>query len=202
MSAREAAKLLGGSMVVYAVATGLPSFEGRQRSCLTGGTESLRASVEALAADSQNAGGSRLARVYLEAEDGSRQFLGWHDTVRDVDCSFAVAADGAWRCLPSGADAGRFFADAACTQRLATAPKGCLSKPSFAVVREVPACAWQQARQVFSMGDSYTGPLAYWADAGACVPVSSNDLVLYDLYTVGDEVKPSSFVSATAGIEP
>jgi hypothetical protein len=178
MSARETAKLLGGSMLVYAIASG-----------------------QALAADGEHAAGARLAPMYLEADDGSRQFLGWHDTAHDVDCSFASAADGAWRCLPSGADAGRFFADAACTQRLATIPRGCASPPAFAIVRDVPACVWQQSRQVFSLGERYTGPLAYWMAAGACAAVSSNDVVLYDFYVVGDEVAPSSFVAATPAIE-
>lgn len=202
MSTRDAAKLLGGSVVVYAIAAGLPPYETRPDSC-TGPREtaSLLASGEALAADGEHAAGARLAPMYLEGDDGSRQFLGWHDTARDVDCSFATAADGAWRCLPSGADAGRFFADAACTQRLATVPRGCTSPPAFAIVRDVPACVWQQSRQVFSLGERYTGPVAYWVAGGACAAVSSNDLVLYDLFTVGDEMQPSSFVGASPQIE-
>jgi hypothetical protein len=202
MSMRESAKLLGGSMVVYVVATSLPSYDRRTDSCDgTKATGSLLPSSEALAAEGEHVAGARLAPVYLEGDDGSRQFLGWHDAARDVDCSFAIAADGAWRCLPSGADAGRFFADAACTQRLATVPRVCGSPPGFAVVRDVPACVWQQSRQVFSLGERYTGPLAYWLAAGACAAVSSNDLAAYDLYAVGDEVHPSSFVSATAVVE-
>lgn len=39
---------------------------------------------------------------------------GWHDTERDVDCSFAIASDGKTRCLPVAAKAGVFFTDDAC----------------------------------------------------------------------------------------
>ncbi|HEX8789530.1 MAG TPA: hypothetical protein VF765_01165 [Polyangiaceae bacterium] len=139
--------------------------------------------------------------VYLEGEDGSRQFMGWFDTARQIDCSFAVATDGAWRCMPAGADAGRFYADAACTQRLATVPKGC-SGPAYATVREVPACVWQSSRQVFAVGERYAGPLAYWTDGGACAAVTSADLVGYDLYRLTDEMAPSSFVAASRQVEP
>lgn len=202
MSVREAAKLLAGSTLVYAVATGLPSYERRPDSHeVAQSTGAVLVPGAALAADGSHSGGARLAPTYLESDDGSRQFLGWHDRLHDVDCSFAVAADGVWRCIPNGADAGHFFADAACTQGLATLPRGCASSPAFAVVHDVPACGWPQTRQVFSLGARFTGPLVYWVADGACAAVSSNSLVLYDLYAVGDEVQASSFVGATPVVE-
>jgi hypothetical protein len=203
MSFRQTAKLVGGSAVVYAVAAGVPTSTPGDATCNGNASTASVFGPEALAADDDTQqSGARLKATYLEADDGSRQFLGWRDTLREVDCSFAVAADGTWRCLPSGADAGRFFADASCTQRLATVPRGCTQPPAFAILRDVPACVWQQSRQVFSLGPPHAAPLAYWSAGGACVPASTADLVLYDLYVVGDEVTPSSFVSATPQAEP
>ena len=203
MSLREAAKFLSGSVLVYAIAAGVPSNEGRPDSCdASGRNGSWLASGAALAADGEHTAGARLAPTYLEGDDGSRQFLTWHDSVLGVDCSFAIAADGTWRCLPAGPDAGRFFADAACTQHLATVPRGCAPPSTLAFLRDASACAWQQPRQVFSLGPRYAGPLVYWvADVGACAAASSSALVAYDLYAVGDEVQPSSFAGAVPQIE-
>jgi hypothetical protein len=39
---------------------------------------------------------------------------GWHDTERDVDCTFALASDGKTRCLPVAAKGSVFFTDDAC----------------------------------------------------------------------------------------
>lgn len=47
--------------------------------------------------------GKRLRARYYVGEDGSRQFVGWHDKERNEDCSFSVAEDGKTRCLPPSA---------------------------------------------------------------------------------------------------
>ncbi len=134
MDTRQVAKLVGGSAVVYAVVASVPASGPGDATCKGYASHALLGSQAALAAASDSQGGSRLQPVYLEGEDGSRQFMGWFDTARQVDCSFAVATDGAWRCLPAGADAGRFYADAACTQRLAIVPRAC-NPPAYATVR-------------------------------------------------------------------
>lgn len=194
---RDALKFFGGSALVYAITTGLPSSEG-----------TCNGARDTLAAAQAEQGGSQLVPTYLEAEDGSRQFLGWHDSVRGVDCAFTVAADGAWRCLPGGADASTVFADAACTQRLALVPKDC-APPAYAVVREAVSCDWHSpaatVRHVLALSRRFTGPLAYWKTAGTCAAISSRDatdLLLHDLYSVGDELPPSAFVRAVAQGEP
>lgn len=184
MDAGRVAKLVGGSAVVYAVVASVPASPPREATCNGYASHAIPGSLTTAAA-SEAQSGSRLQPVYLEGDDGSRQFMGWFDTTLRIDCSFAMATDGAWRCLPAGADAGRFYSDAACTQRLATVHNGC-NPPVYADVEEVPACGWQLARQLFTMGDRYTGPLAYWKDGGACAAVTSADIVAYDLYRVTD----------------
>lgn len=74
-----------------------------------------------------NESGSRLkARRYVGA-DGSKEWLGWHDSKRGINCMAAVADDGKTRCMPTAVIA-VYFSDSACTQALAlvqdcTAPK-------------------------------------------------------------------------------
>lgn len=64
-----------------------------------------------------NESGSRLkARRYIGA-DGAKEWIGWHDTKRDIHCTTQLADDGKMRCMPAAA-AGFYFADAACTQPL------------------------------------------------------------------------------------
>ena len=61
--------------------------------------------------------GSRLKGRYRVGEDGSREFLGWHDEQLDADCAWMAASDGKERCIP-GSKGGLLFhvyADAGCT---------------------------------------------------------------------------------------
>ncbi|HXX67590.1 MAG TPA: hypothetical protein VEK07_10430 [Polyangiaceae bacterium] len=197
MNVPGAAKLLVGSVLVYGVAAGVP-IGATFRADLAGGDAS--GALRFARADAER-GGRRLRATYLKGDDGSREVVGWFDAALEVDCSFAAAADGAWRCLPGGAEAGRFFADAACTQRLATLPRGC-SSPAYAVLNDTSACASRPTKHVFSLGARYTGPIAYSFLAGACSAVTSADLVLVDLYLVEEEASPGSFVGATLEREP
>jgi len=193
-----AAKLLVGSVLVYGVAAGAP-VGGKPRANLAAAGDPL-AALPLARADAERSGRRLRART-LQGADGSRQFVGWFDAALEMDCSFAVASDGAWRCLPVGAETGRFFGDAACTQRLATLPRGC-SAPAYAVLNDPSACVSRATKQVFSLGARYAGPIAYSFVAGACSAVTSADLVLTDLYLVGDEASAESFVEAILQREP
>ncbi|MEZ4439209.1 MAG: hypothetical protein R3B72_08975 [Polyangiaceae bacterium] len=57
--------------------------------------------------------GQRLRPIVARA-DGVAVFLGWHDTLLDVDCGFRLGADLEWRCLPVVWRV--VFLDAACEQ--------------------------------------------------------------------------------------
>jgi len=194
MSVREASKLVGGSALVYAIVTGLPATSS-DATCAPG-TGVFAGSV---AAAGTAESGEQLKATYLEGADGSRQFLAWHDTVRDVDCAFTMAADGTWRCLPGGAEAGRFFADAACTQPLALVPTGC-TPPAYATA-STSVCGPRSSTRVFALGERFTGPVVYWIAGGMCPAAPSIELTLRDVYVVGDELAASAFVQATPQTE-
>ena len=180
MSVREASKLFGGSLLVYAAVAGLPAGTPSDATC----SSRSQAAIGVAAAQAES--GAQLKPTYLEGTDGSRQLLGWHDTARDVDCSFATAADGTWRCLPGGAEAGRFFADATCSQPLALVPRGWWRR--VATLVDTSACGWQPTTHVFALGPRFTGPILYWMAAGACGAVASSTVALHDVYAVGDEM--------------
>lgn len=197
-SIREVSKLLGGSALVYAVAAGLPTGASSDGPC----NIQSPGSAVSLALAQTEVSGARLKAKYLEGADGSRQFFAWYDTTRGVDCSFSEAADGVWRCLPSGADSGYFFADAACSQQVSLVPKGCAA-PAYALVLDHSACRWRPATRVFLLGAPFTGPVIYyWVSGAACAAVTNTDLAFHDPYLVGEEVTASSFVQGMPQVEP
>ncbi len=59
-------------------------------------------------------GTTRLVPALVFASGDRRLVPGWHDTQRDEDCSFAVAADGKVRCLPVAAHATVLFTQSGC----------------------------------------------------------------------------------------
>ncbi len=60
-------------------------------------------------------GSARLVPTFVWPPGPSSALVpGWHDTERDVDCSFALASDGKTRCLPVAAKGSVFFTDDAC----------------------------------------------------------------------------------------
>jgi hypothetical protein len=130
--------------------------------------------------------------------DGSKEFVGWHDTERDEPCTFAVAADGKQRCIPwqVGAQVGGYFSNAGCTTRLAYAVKGC-SQPRYAfesVKVSGPSC---YAMRIFPATASYVGT-AYFGSAEDCRVQTSAS---FDVFVIGPEVPASSFVEATERVE-
>ncbi len=75
--------------------------------------------------------------------DGSKQFIGWYDSLRKENCGFQTAADGMMRCLPGGIAVSPgsvstpIYADAGCTVLISRTPaiqNGCpLPVPSYGV---------------------------------------------------------------------
>lgn len=59
-------------------------------------------------------GSDRLVPAFVWPPGTDALVAGWHDTMNDVDCSFALAADGKMRCLPVASPATILFTDDAC----------------------------------------------------------------------------------------
>jgi hypothetical protein len=51
-------------------------------------------------ATAQSISGTRLKARVITTADGLSSFVAWHDTLRNEDCSFQLAEDNVYRCLP------------------------------------------------------------------------------------------------------
>ncbi|HVV82997.1 MAG TPA: hypothetical protein VHE35_07945 [Kofleriaceae bacterium] len=141
--------------------------------------------------------GARLKMRVGTTPDGAKTFLGWRDTMRDEDCAFAIAADGAQRCLPGAAatyTTDLFWGDAACTTvHLATTAAGCPVVSGYA--RGVTTCAPFRFT-VYSLGAHYTGSV--YVKSGAVCTLYTGQA---EYYLLGAEVPADSFVEATESLE-
>jgi hypothetical protein len=78
---------------------------------------------------------------------------GWHDTERNVDCSFTLASDAKLRCLPTGSAATIFFTDATCQSPSRVAVRSenlCTGTPAGFVREKTAACP--STTRVFAVG--------------------------------------------------
>lgn len=86
-------------------------------------------------APNTNASGARL-RARVITGGGAREVVGFHDSVRNEDCTFQRAEGGRMRCLPPLVPfygESNVFADAACKLPVATYQASCDAAPKLAV---------------------------------------------------------------------
>ncbi len=133
--------------------------------------------------------------------DGSRQQLGFFDTMRMENCTFVTATDGTQRCLPLESlaqDIGH-FADAQCTMRIFVVSITCAVVPKYGV-RIPSSCpvAWD----VHTLGAelSPTPTQVFGLSGGNCVAVSP--AAGYRLFADRGSVSPTDFVQGNFVVEP
>lgn len=141
--------------------------------------------------------GSRLKPKVFVGADGSKQpTLFWQDTQRGEECLFQRAADGAFRCLPTGAAVtGSFWNNSGCTVPVVAVSSACSVAPPPAYAFSTAACG--SGPTVHAVGSSI-GSTAYVGTPGSCFQ-STNPA--FTFYTVGAEVPLGSFVSANLTTE-
>lgn len=136
--------------------------------------------------------GSRLKARTLVAGDGARSPAGWFDSQLRTECSFIVLADGSTRCAPSFS-APLYYADDACTQKLAVAPCGGSPAP---YIGDGDGCA--KGPKLYPVTDAVSPVTVYIKELG-CQPIVPAAM---QFYAVGIESLPSNFVEAEAEVEP
>ena len=158
-------------------------------------------------ADAETKSGTRLkARYYLGA-DGSKQFIGWRDTMRNEDCYIAKAEDGQLHCMPiAGAAAATYFGDKECTAQpltvVAKASQACANVAAAAPTTMYLAEACGANRTLYTVGQ--TPVVAVFQKTGAnCTALPQ---VLLDTYNFFPLMAPvaapaSAFVAATEQVE-
>jgi hypothetical protein len=241
MRGEDVARMLAGSITVYVIMAacsaggGPQSFSGNDgggsgsgaSSGASGGgsggiVDALTDPVTEASADPYQSG-SRLKANYYAGSDGSKQWIGWHDSQRNEDCGFTKAADGATRCMPAGVAIVAYYADAACTQPLAyvSCYQGTPPRYVGAQYLGVPGAPSSDGYHLFPLGSTATVTTAYQlvpstgSDGGACnvgqftytctqQPATTVSYLQSEgtFYSVGAEIPPSAFVQATVQTEP
>lgn len=158
--------------------------------------------------------GSRLTPVLLEADDGAKQFYGWHDTKLDVPCSFSMRSGAtvpqekelAMRCLPPMATVSKvnYFTNNSCDedQRINIMVVSRCSDMEKFKYGIAPAKACGEEGTVYEIKS--VKPLGsrdfIWHNMSTtrdCSIVTSEELENMAEVELGDPVDLSSFVTAT-----
>jgi hypothetical protein len=141
--------------------------------------------------------GTRLRARYLASSDGSKEFVGWYDSMVGVDCKYGQATDGQTRCLPAtftlqtgGSCDGTigsnpWYLDAQCTQPVQVKPLGTLYEP-FA----------RSASTVYSIGQEVAGAL-YENQGNPCQPWAKAIWSQHcEAWEINGVVDPATFAAA------
>lgn len=139
-------------------------------------------------------GTARVRPKELVLRGGEPYPSGLRDTQRNEDCSFGMAIDGAFRCLPQSSASVYFFSDAQCTQRLAyrVTQAGCTQQPTVAQDYDDSTCPPKY--HVYSVGSQVTPANLYVLINSTCTQTTTSGLTFYAL---GAEIPASSFVQAS-----
>jgi hypothetical protein len=134
--------------------------------------------------------GSRIKARTLVGDDGARSPAGWFDSALSVECTWRrMTNDSTTRCVPAFA-ASSYFADSACMQPLVLASS--CSLPQHGAITD--GCG---GVRIFPIGAPVSPPLVYFF-SGTCVNVAAP---AGQFYSLGAEMEPDAFVSATLETE-
>lgn len=133
----------------------------------------------------------RLTHRTVTWPGGLETSAGWTDSQNgNVGCAtYYAAGDGSRRCIPAGEGTiSGYYADAACTQKLAAVTNGC----SPTRLNEYESCVSRM--RVFAAGTTFSGQ-AYTKSGTTCV--ASTVAANFTLYRVGAEIPPSAMAPLT-----
>jgi hypothetical protein len=153
--------------------------------------------------EQQYLSGSRIRARVLSTPDGAQQFVGWHDNMLNIDCSFLPAPDSTLRCLPAGtiASAASYYSDMHCTSPvgLLTSDAGCT--PAYAQVTATTSasCGATYFNSIVYHYFPVTGPYGgtLWAKSGANCVMTTLAVPTWSVWTLGAEVSYSQYASGT-----
>jgi len=150
-------------------------------------------------ASAETKSGTRLKARYYVGADGSKQFSGWRDTMRNEDCSFSRAEDGVIRCLPTPGYAS-YFADPGCSQPLgmAVTPSGSACPGATLVAPTYVESLSCGGFKYYKAGATTTPAMVYSGVPGACSATAAP--AIYTFYTT-TYLAPTEFASATEQVE-
>ena len=147
--------------------------------------------------------GSRLRAHFWDAGGGATVFQDWHDNQLNVPCTFNLADDGAWRCLPTGDSAFTFhtppmvFFDAGCTQPAVDSLSQTV--PAWATFQENPCAGEVSPMHVYQIDPRlHTPAMVYTLSGSSCTGAPPPAGHYYFLLTPADV---SAFARADLVVE-
>lgn len=161
-------------------------------------TANISASLPSLPRVSSGNGTDRLVPALVWPPASETLVSGWHDTMNDVDCTFALASDGKMRCLPTASSATILFTDDACKSPSQVAV---LSDPSCIGLRRyarVVSSTCPPTAKIYALGSEAKNltSASVLTSSGACGKVSQA-MAAFD----ATEVDPSQFVEGVPAVE-
>ena len=179
----------GGSIAAAGFATG-GSFTS------TGGANTMMNPVPDANAETKS--GTRLKARYYVGADGSKQFVGWRDTMRNEDCGFQKTDDGTLRCLPAPSYV-VYYADAGCTQPLGNMVTGSGSACPGGVAAPVYFAESKCGGfKLHKAGGTTTPTMVFSGSPGACNGGPAP--AIYTFYTT-TPIADTDFEAATEQVE-
>jgi len=140
--------------------------------------------------------GSRLKAYWITAPDGSKQFNNqWWDSQLNIDCSFTVAQDGNWRCMPAASAASAiFFSDAGCTTALFYTFCSIPLTTTYLLVSTTSGtgCSGTTTQTLRQRGSQHTATV-YQGTPTSCSAAPSTSTASYAFYTIGAAVDVTMF---------
>jgi hypothetical protein len=136
--------------------------------------------------------GTRLRARFVAGETSGKQFLGWYDTERGENCTFALASDGKQHCMPNGIGISNYYSDSDCTQPVvASSSADCVTGKLYGSTSE--NCGTQRVYELTEIA----APAALYIGSQclSATPVGPRT------YYTAVELPPSSFVGATEALD-
>jgi hypothetical protein len=165
------------------------------------------AGVPGVSADAITVSGNRLRVAYQASADGARLPWGLFDSMYGVYCTARTTSDGKARCLPYAGTLTPFYADNACSIKLAS-NNSCdvNATPAFATTAALTnSCAGisDAIYTAYKITGKHPSVAAYSKAGGPCVavPPATWSMSYSSLWVVGAVEPPSSFVELTTGID-
>lgn len=142
--------------------------------------------------------GSRIKARHIKGADGTIQPYGLFDTQLDTPCTFATAADGKLRCLPTAAvlSEGSYamYTDPTCNTVASIVVGWSACAPRYGTKPGTVTQCGGYTSKMYKL-NPISGAYRYdsLSPSSTCVRVTEGDA----FFTLGDEVDPSVFVAAT-----
>jgi hypothetical protein len=150
------------------------------------------------------AGGGRLRSAEIAARDGgggfmTESYLPFFDSQLNRRCAPMEFCDGSYHCLPTDLpQSAPYYADAACSQRLAlayTSPDCATAPPPTRVIFYPPSGGCYTTATIYDLGAPRSPSEVWRLDSGGCVSAPTDQGAGFHYYAVGAQVPIDTYAT-------